>query len=121
MAQPPRVLVFDSGLGGLTVFVEVARAWPDARFTYVADDAGFPYGRLSEAALVARLEDLPEESRMVFVYNKALGYPTYLVSRPFLRQAEAAAGFVEDTSAAIFREPVVIVAERRPSSALLTQ
>ena len=58
MAQPPRVLVFDSGLGGLTVFVEVARAWPDARFTYVADDAGFPYGRLSEAALVARVLDV---------------------------------------------------------------
>ena len=54
-AKPANVLVFDSGLGGLTVFTEVARAWPDARFTYVADDAGFPYGRLSEAALVGRV------------------------------------------------------------------
>ena len=55
LAKPANVLVFDSGLGGLTVFVEVARAWPEARFTYVADDAGFPYGRLGEAALVARV------------------------------------------------------------------
>ena len=35
----PRVLVFDSGVGGLTVFREIARARPDARFVYAADDA----------------------------------------------------------------------------------
>ena len=58
MAKPPHILVFDSGLGGLTVFAEILRARPDARFTYVADDAGFPYGRLSEAALVARVLDV---------------------------------------------------------------
>jgi len=53
--QAPTILVFDSGLGGLTVFAEVARARPDARFVYAADDAGFPYGRLGEEALVARV------------------------------------------------------------------
>jgi glutamate racemase len=51
----PTLLVFDSGLGGLTVFAEVARARPDARFVYAADDAGFPYGRLEEGVLVARV------------------------------------------------------------------
>jgi glutamate racemase len=51
----PRVLVFDSGLGGLTVFAEVVKARPDARYVYVADDAGFPYGGRSEAALVERV------------------------------------------------------------------
>ena len=57
MPRPsPTILVFDSGLGGLTVFAEIVRARPDARFIYAADDAGFPYGRLSEAALVARVE-----------------------------------------------------------------
>ena len=56
--KPPNVLIFDSGLGGLTVYVEVARLWPLARFTYVADDAGFPYGALSETALVARVLDV---------------------------------------------------------------
>jgi glutamate racemase len=53
--RPPTILVFDSGLGGLTVFAEVVRARPDARFIYAADDAGFPYGRLSEETLVARV------------------------------------------------------------------
>ncbi|MGH6676580.1 MAG: glutamate racemase, partial [Xanthobacteraceae bacterium] len=53
MKRTPHVLVFDSGLGGLTVLAEVTRLRPDAHCLYVADDAGFPYGRLSEAALVA--------------------------------------------------------------------
>ncbi|MBQ0822417.1 glutamate racemase [Microvirga sp. HBU67558] len=51
----PTILVFDSGLGGLTVFSEVLKARPDARFVYAADDAGFPYGRLSEAVLAERV------------------------------------------------------------------
>ncbi len=51
----PTILVFDSGLGGLTVFAEVLKARPDARFVYAADDAGFPYGRLTEAELVDRV------------------------------------------------------------------
>ena len=41
--RPPRILVFDSGLGGLTVFRELVKARPDASFIYVADDAAFPY------------------------------------------------------------------------------
>ena len=54
----PRILVFDSGLGGLTVFPEVAALVPNGAFLYLADDAVFPYGRLSEAALVARVVDV---------------------------------------------------------------
>jgi glutamate racemase len=54
-AQPPTILVFDSGVGGLTVFREVRKARPDARFVYLADDAGFPYGNQPEAALIARI------------------------------------------------------------------
>ena len=51
----PTILAFDSGLGGLTVFREIVAARPDAGFVYVADDAGFPYGRIAEADLVARV------------------------------------------------------------------
>lgn len=54
-SRPPVILVFDSGLGGLTVHRELARARPDARFVYCADDAAFPYGNLSEDQLVARV------------------------------------------------------------------
>jgi glutamate racemase len=56
--KPPTLLVFDSGLGGLTVYREVAEARPDARFVYVADDAFFPYAAHGEAELVARVVEL---------------------------------------------------------------
>ena len=62
----PRILVFDSGLGGLTVFAPIAAARPDATLTYVADDAFFPYGELSEAALVARVVALMGELAAAF-------------------------------------------------------
>jgi len=53
--------MFDSGLGGLTVFREVAKARPDARYVYVADDAFFPYGSHGETELVARVGGLMAE------------------------------------------------------------
>ena len=55
MPQAPTILLFDSGLGGLTVFQEVRSARPDANFVYVADDAGFPYGNLDEDRLIERV------------------------------------------------------------------
>jgi glutamate racemase len=58
----PTILVFDSGLGGLTVFREIARVRPDARYIYLADDAFFPYGGHSEDALVSRVCGLMEEA-----------------------------------------------------------
>src|SRR5947209_15278911 len=60
MIPAPRILVFDSGLGGLTVYREVAKARPDAHFLYVADDAGFPYGAMEQGRLIARVTDLME-------------------------------------------------------------
>src|SRR3954465_7596642 len=62
MPKPvPTILVFDSGLGGLTVFAEVLKVRPDARFVYAADDAGFPYGRLTQPALIARVLAVMEQ------------------------------------------------------------
>ena len=61
MAASPTIVVFDSGLGGLTVFREIAAARPDADFLYVADDAGFPYGALPERALISRVVMLIDE------------------------------------------------------------
>src|SRR5215469_13088133 len=57
----PTILVFDSGLGGLTVFREVVKARPDASYIYVADDAFFSYGEHSEAQLAARVVPLMKE------------------------------------------------------------
>ncbi len=51
-----RALVFDSGLGGLTVLAGIRRLRPDIEIVYVADDAAFPYGRLTESELIARVD-----------------------------------------------------------------
>ena len=54
-SRRPKILVFDSGLGGLTVYAEVAKLCPDCDLSYAADDAGFPYGAWREPDLVARI------------------------------------------------------------------
>ncbi len=61
MTNSPTILVFDSGLGGLTVLREVVAARPDAHFVYVADDAFFPYGHHSEDEIIARVVPLMGE------------------------------------------------------------
>jgi glutamate racemase len=61
VAVPPTILVFDSGLGGLTVLREIVKVRPDAHYVYVADDEFFPYGRHGEDEIVARVVPLVGE------------------------------------------------------------
>ena len=58
MPQSPTILVFDSGLGGMTVLREIVAARSEAHYIYVADDAFFPYGHHSEAEIIARVVPL---------------------------------------------------------------
>ncbi len=46
-----KLLVFDSGIGGLSVARAIRHVLPGVGIAYVADDAGFPYGDWQEAAL----------------------------------------------------------------------
>ncbi len=57
----PRVLVFDSGLGGLSVVKALRANAPDAELAYAADNAAFPYGDWEEGALVERMEKVMGE------------------------------------------------------------
>jgi glutamate racemase len=61
MPSLPTILVFDSGLGGLSVLREIVAVRPDADYVYVADDAFFPYGHHSEQEIVARVVPLVGE------------------------------------------------------------
>lgn len=53
-----RLLVFDSGIGGLSVVREVRTLSPAAEIVYVADDAAFPYGEWEDEALSDHVVEL---------------------------------------------------------------
>jgi len=52
------ILLFDSGVGGLTVLAEVRKLLPEAPVIYAADLAGLPYGEKTEAEIAARVAGL---------------------------------------------------------------
>lgn len=52
------ILLFDSGVGGLTVLAALRRVLPEAPVIYAADTAGLPYGSKSEAEIAARVAGL---------------------------------------------------------------
>lgn len=49
------LLLFDSGIGGLSVLEAVRAALPQAPVIYAADNGGLPYGTKSEAEIAARV------------------------------------------------------------------
>jgi glutamate racemase len=52
------LLIFDSGVGGLTVLDAMRALLPDAPVIYAADNAGLPYGTKSEAEIATRVAGL---------------------------------------------------------------
>ena len=52
------LLFFDSGVGGLSVLDHTRALLPNAPIVYVADNAGFPYGKRSEAEIASRVPAL---------------------------------------------------------------
>ena len=58
MSDTRPILVFDSGVGGLSVLAHIRRALPHAPIAYVADNAGYPYGTKSEAEIASRVPAL---------------------------------------------------------------
>jgi glutamate racemase len=62
--SPPRpcILVFDSGLGGLSIVGELQKASLNADICYLADTAFFPYGEKSDKMLIYRIPALLERA-----------------------------------------------------------
>ena len=52
------ILFFDSGVGGLSVLAPTLELLPNAPVVYVADSAGYPYGKRSEAEIASRIPAL---------------------------------------------------------------
>lgn len=55
------ILVFDSGIGGLTVLRELRVMMPEQHFIYVVDDASFPYGNWKADELNSHILELFEQ------------------------------------------------------------
>ncbi len=58
MQKARPLLIFDSGVGGLSVLRPIRALLPAAPILYVADSAGYPYGTKSEAEIAARVPAL---------------------------------------------------------------
>lgn len=54
----PTVLLFDSGMGGLSVYQEVRKLLPDLHYIYAFDNEAFPYGEKTEAFIVERVTNI---------------------------------------------------------------
>lgn len=52
--------IMDSGSGGLSVFREIRKALPDARFIYYADNANCPYGEKTPEFIISRCRTITE-------------------------------------------------------------
>jgi len=58
MAGARPLLIFDSGVGGLSVLAAIRELLPTAPIVYAADSAGYPYGTRSEAEIAGRVPAL---------------------------------------------------------------
>jgi glutamate racemase len=72
------LLIFDSGVGGLSVLAPIRALLPNAPLVYAADSAGFPYGTKTEAeievrvpALLGRLAERYDPQLIVIACNTA--------------------------------------------------
>ena len=56
--SPSNILIFDSGIGGLSIADEVTQALPQHPIVYIADNRLYPYGIQPDNALLARAKTL---------------------------------------------------------------
>ena len=51
----PKIVIFDSGVGGLTIYQSIKQQLPNATYIFVSDNAAFPYGTKSDDDLITRV------------------------------------------------------------------
>ena len=51
------VLIFDSGVGGLSVYQEIRDLLPQLNYIYIFDNEAYPYGELSQDVLIRRVHN----------------------------------------------------------------
>ncbi|WP_410482887.1 glutamate racemase [Vibrio sp. SCSIO 43132] len=61
MKSEKTVLIFDSGVGGLSVYQELQTLLPQLDYLYLFDNAAYPYGELDGDVLIQRVQSLISE------------------------------------------------------------
>ena len=84
----PSALIFDSGVGGLSILQEVRQLLPGLTVHYLMDNAAFPYGLKADGVLIQRVQDVCDTAvaelqpdLLVIACNTAS-----TLTLPFLRQ-----------------------------------
>lgn len=54
--QTAKILIFDSGVGGLSVYKEIQAQLPQLDYLYVFDNEAYPYGELEHDILISRVD-----------------------------------------------------------------
>ena len=68
----PTVLVFDSGVGGLSVYQEIRRLLPDFHYIFAFDNLGFPYGEKEASFIIERAVTIIEEIQQQHLVSIAI-------------------------------------------------
>ena len=110
-SAPPTILIFDSGLGGLSVTAEIHQLIPQAKLIYYGDTAYFPYGSKPAAQLIERvlgqldwLEGELEPDLIVIACNTA---STLVLPQLRAQTDTPIVGVVPDVTVALSREDIV--------------
>lgn len=57
----PTILLYDSGMGGLTIYDAIRQSLPHAHYLYCFDNAYFPYSEKSPQTLIERAEQIVQK------------------------------------------------------------
>ena len=72
MINSPKIGIFDSGLGGLTVFKSLKKKFPFCSFIYLGDLAHLPYGDKSSSSIISYSKKIVEfflKNKVILIYN----------------------------------------------------
>ncbi|MGX2957266.1 glutamate racemase [Ursidibacter arcticus] len=62
----PTILLYDSGMGGLTIYDAIRQSLPDAHYLYCFDNAYFPYSEKSEDSLIERAKQIVQKITQIY-------------------------------------------------------
>lgn len=61
VSKQQKVLIFDSGVGGISVYQEIQKLLPQLDYLYIFDNEAYPYGELEHETLIKRVRCLVTE------------------------------------------------------------